>query len=635
MGAYLIPLHGTPAPTQNPWQAAQAGQASALTAQAMQQHRQLTSEQIQAADMANRQAQIQMQSQADLNDSIKENMKPSPDGGVAIDYNGVATSLGQKGRGSAAQGYLSGAYKVKKEAADAIKDELANHEAQINQNVQTFQGANDDPSYQQVLPKIQENLKLAGLDPSAAPEHYDPDFMKRMTLMGTKQADAAKQAHEAADLSARIHDNAPKTSAEWEKQFNSDIANAKNDKEYQYKLNKWKALSGVQQDPTLKTLLAQAPPTWSPDFQDQAKLELVPVEKQPEYQIKKTQADAMADLDPAKIDGLVDSAIPPTSVTIGGKPFDTSELNKRVKAQVQGALKLGLGMPAIQAAIKDAADQIGRTETGVRTAEATAPIKISVAAANQQAGSNAAGLTDDDFRRAGEQYAITGVMPAMGFGSFNRGKIVHFANEFARESGLSPRDLAAAQASFAGDKDSLKSFQKQRDQIVSFEQTAQKNLDLFLGAAEKIPDTGVPWLNLPLRAVDEKMAGSANMAAVNAARQVANNEIAKVTSGGGMGGVLSDSARHEVESYNPKNATFKQTLAVAKVLKQDMANRHQSMDATLSEIKSRIGGMGQGGDKGNEQAPRTGGNGGGPQKGEKRSYQGHDYLFDGAQWVRQ
>ena len=200
-------------------------------------------------------------------------------------------------------------------------------------------------------------------------------------------------------------------------------------------------------------------------------------------------------------------------------------------------------------------------------------------------------LTDDDLKREGEQYARTGIMPTLGMGSSDtRSKIMHYKNEWARTSGLSTRELLTAQAAYKGDTASLNNFQKQADQIKSFEQTAQKNIDLFISAAEKIPDTGVPWLNMPVRMLNEKLVGSANMAAVNAARQVANNEIAKVTSGGGLGSVLSDSARHEVEAYNPKDATLKQTLRVAKVLKQDMANRISSMDTTLGEIKARIGG---------------------------------------------
>ena len=253
-----------------------------------------------------------------------------------------------------------------------------------------------------------------------------------------------------------------------------------------------------------------------------------------------------------------------------------------------------------------------RTDQAVAAAKATAPIKIYTAAGEAAARADAAGLTDDDYARAGEQYMRTGVMPSLGRDSVTRGKVVRAGNEWARDNGLSPSDVVTMQAAYAGDKDSLKKFQSQRDQIVSFEQTAQKNLDLFLNAAAKIPDTGVPWVNKPLRELNANAIGSENMAAVNAARQVANNEIAKVTSGGGLSGVLSDSARHEVESYNPASATFAQTKAVAQVLKQDMANRHGSMDATLSDIKSRIGGGGT--QQGGQQQPQylrtsTGANG--------------------------
>lgn len=304
--------------------------------------------------------------------------------------------------------------------------------------------------------------------------------------------------------------------------------------------------------------------------------------EQAESAMKQKQAEMMNSLTPEKLPALVNSVIDPAS---------HPELNKRTMAQIQGAQQLGLGPQALQAILKDSADQIGRTETAVATAKATAPIKISVNAAQQNAQAMA-GTTEDDYKRAGEQYALSGVMPAMGRGGVARQKINHYAQEYARENGMSPKDLLVAQSAFQGDKASLAAFQKQRDQIVSFERTAQKNLDLFLDAAAKIPDTGVPWLNTPIRQLDEKLIGSAAMSAVNAARQVANNEIAKVTSGGGLSGVLSDTARKEVSNYNPANATFAQTLAVAKVLKQDMANRHESMDAMLGEIKGRTGNPG-------------------------------------------
>lgn len=203
-------------------------------------------------------------------------------------------------------------------------------------------------------------------------------------------------------------------------------------------------------------------------------------------------------------------------------------------------------------------------------------------------GTAPGGLNDDDFKRLGVQYAITGVMSSLGNGSgIVKQRITHEAQEYARQAGLSPRDLALAQASYKGDMASLKDLQTKRDQIVSFENTAQKNIDTFLQLAAKIPDTGIPWLNTPVRLIDRKLAGSENMAAVDAARTVANNEIAKVTSGGGLGGVLSDNARHEIEAFNGKDLTFGQVKKVVEILKRDMSSRHAAMDEMLGEIKAR------------------------------------------------
>ena len=71
---------------------------------------------------------------------------------------------------------------------------------------------------------------------------------------------------------------------------------------------------------------------------------------------------------------------------------------------------------------------------------------------------------------------------------------------------------------------------------------------------------------------------------------MATNEIAKVTSNPNLTGQLSDSARREVEAFMPQNATLGQVYAVAKILRQDMQNRHDSLDDQIGAIQSRIGG---------------------------------------------
>ena len=193
-------------------------------------------------------------------------------------------------------------------------------------------------------------------------------------------------------------------------------------------------------------------------------------------------------------------------------------------------------------------------------------------------------LTPEATQMLANNYQQTGQAP-----SFPRGAGPVMANVYNTAAKTDPgANIAANRATYKADSGSLATLQKQRDAVGAFEQTASKNLDLFISAASKIPDSGSPWLNAPLRMLDEKVVGSANMAAVNAARQIATNEIAKVTSNPTLAGSLSDSARHEVEAYNPANATLKQTLAVAQILRQDMQNRRVSLDQGIQEIKGRL-----------------------------------------------
>jgi hypothetical protein len=86
----------------------------------------------------------------------------------------------------------------------------------------------------------------------------------------------------------------------------------------------------------------------------------------------------------------------------------------------------------------------------------------------------------------------------------------------------------------------------------------------------------------------KEIVGSDNMAAATAARDVALREIARVTNDPNLSGVLSDSARQEVSALSPQNATLAQIKAVAKVLRQDMANVHGSLTDQIGDIQKRI-----------------------------------------------
>jgi hypothetical protein len=196
------------------------------------------------------------------------------------------------------------------------------------------------------------------------------------------------------------------------------------------------------------------------------------------------------------------------------------------------------------------------------------------------------GMTQEAFDQAAEKYYTSGQLPQLGRGisgiALNR-ELMNRAGEL--HPGAS---LAENSAAFKANQQSLGKIQTNFDQVTAFENTAGKNLDLFLQTAKPILDSGSPWINTPLRKVDAGALGSADQAAFNAARQTAVTEIAKVLNSSNASGVLSDSARHEVEGLIGPNATLRQIASAASVLRQDMGNRHQAYQEQINDIQNRM-----------------------------------------------
>jgi hypothetical protein len=187
--------------------------------------------------------------------------------------------------------------------------------------------------------------------------------------------------------------------------------------------------------------------------------------------------------------------------------------------------------------------------------------------------------------QAAERYSKDGTLPA----GFSRSPGTTAAI-IKRSAELHPdQDLASNKATFAADTAALKKVQTQFDAMTAFEGTALKNLDLYAQTAAKIPDLGAKFANVPLRAITGSMIGTDNMAALNAARQTASSEVAKVLSSATGAGVLSDSQKKEAEDVINGNLPLSATLAVVNTLKQDMANRHKSYQDDVNAIRGRIG----------------------------------------------
>jgi|WetSurMetagenome_2_1015567.scaffolds.fasta_scaffold25395_4 hypothetical protein len=197
-------------------------------------------------------------------------------------------------------------------------------------------------------------------------------------------------------------------------------------------------------------------------------------------------------------------------------------------------------------------------------------------------------LTPEAIQYWGQAAAQGIPLPSMGMGASGaqaRAAIINSAAQSGAESGVS---LPEARAARTADQISLVNTTRMRDAVIAFENTAKSNLDLFLGRAKSVVDSGVPWANQPLRSVNRNLLGDKDVAAFDAARQVALTEIAKVVNNPSLSSVLSDTARREVLTLVPENATLKQIVEVSNVLKQDMANRRKALDQQVREIRGRM-----------------------------------------------
>jgi hypothetical protein len=149
-------------------------------------------------------------------------------------------------------------------------------------------------------------------------------------------------------------------------------------------------------------------------------------------------------------------------------------------------------------------------------------------------------------------------------------------------------DLPTQMASFKATQAALVDRQKQASSLNAYESTALKNLDVFLKQAEKVVDTGSPYLNTPLRKMSDRLLGSPQMASFNAARQVVLPEFARIITNPNLTGVLSNQVRDEISSLIKGDATLKQIVAVSKVLKQDAENRKTSLQDEIDALTRQI-----------------------------------------------
>lgn len=194
---------------------------------------------------------------------------------------------------------------------------------------------------------------------------------------------------------------------------------------------------------------------------------------------------------------------------------------------------------------------------------------------------------------AANNYRLSGQMPpdlARSPGTVTA--VIRRAAEMDKNAGGT--GIAGNKVDLEANKKSLDNLQKQFDSVNAFETTAGKNIDMALQKAAAIPDLGARFANIPVRMINEKMLGTQQMAEFRTAMATAQTEAAKVLNSSNASGVLSDSARHELEDITNGNLPLNAMKGQWSVIKQDMQNRHDSYQQQINDIHARIKGQSSG-----------------------------------------
>lgn len=157
----------------------------------------------------------------------------------------------------------------------------------------------------------------------------------------------------------------------------------------------------------------------------------------------------------------------------------------------------------------------------------------------------------------------------------------------ANYAGSVAAERTRATAEPGAEKAALTKLIGQRAAISSFEQTAVKNGDALVEMADKIDRTGVPVIERWIRG-GRQATGDPEIAKFNAQMNVYRAEVAKIITNPNLSGVLSDSARREVDSFISGAASAPQIKAVVGLLKQDFGRRTQSIDDEIAQIRGRL-----------------------------------------------
>lgn len=210
-------------------------------------------------------------------------------------------------------------------------------------------------------------------------------------------------------------------------------------------------------------------------------------------------------------------------------------------------------------------------------------------------GGESVALTPEGLTNQVDTYIASrgAILPQFGYGKAGLANRDKFYNQLAssmKDQGITANDIASGRAEYKANSTALGQVSKMRNSVESYEHTVQKNMDLLQGLVAKGAKTGAPIINRWIQAGRAAITGDPDVTAYNTAIQTVVNEYAKVMAGGtGSSAASSDSARAEAAHLLNNAQTPQQVQAAINTMRQEMANRIESLKAQESDLKTRLG----------------------------------------------
>ena len=190
-------------------------------------------------------------------------------------------------------------------------------------------------------------------------------------------------------------------------------------------------------------------------------------------------------------------------------------------------------------------------------------------------------------------YRDKGTMPSFGNSRYavaDRKRIINRAAEMAKEAGTGAGGDILKQAGIKADAASLAKTVTYRNQVESFEETAQNSAKLIRELAPKgLGPSGIPAFDSWLQA-GRKAVGNADVVKFGNAIDTFTSEYAKIMSGATGAAGSTDSARAKAEGLINKAQNAGQLYGALDVMQREMNIRRQSLIDQEAAIRKEIGG---------------------------------------------